>query len=310
MNRELATAPESGDNTGELAVPGLRIVWGRYQPFKKRDQCHPETEIAVPGVNSEVAVAYHSASGHPVWVDVRAPQVSIIPALQPHTVKWMLEATLIAFFISPPLLEAAAESVAPRGGVTIAENYAASDPLIRHLADDLYNQLNKGYGREKLYLELVASFLAIRLLKLYGTVHTSTELRGVLRPNKLRRATEFMHDQFHRDISISDIAAEVHISPFHFARMFKQSTGRTPYQYLTSVRIGHAKQLLADTDMPIVEIGMAVGYESQSHFTTLFRTIVGVTPGAYRRLGGGTLKAIAVRSHVAPSVRSAITISE
>ena len=302
MNRDPANTSKIEGDSGELAVPGLRIIWGRRKPFVKPNQHHAETEIAVPGVNSEVVVRYHTASGTDAFVKVRDPQVSIIPALQPHTVNWTRESELIAFFVSPALLEAAAESAARGAGITIAENYAATDPVIRHLGTDLYEELTNGYGREKLYLESIALFLVTRLLSTYATVRTSNDVRGSLLKAKLRRATEFMHDQFHEDISVSDIAAEVHISPFHFTRMFKQSTGRTPYQYLTSVRIDHAKQLLTETNSPIVEIGMAVGYESQSHFTTVFRTIVGVTPGAYRRLRCGPLKTISVCRHVTPRV--------
>jgi AraC family transcriptional regulator len=109
--------------------------------------------------------------------------------------------------------------------------------------------------------------------------------------DRLARATRFINEQFHRGLKISEIAASVYTSQFHFSRLFKRATGRTVYQYLTCVRVDRAKWLLATTDLSIADIGAAVGYESQSHFTTVFRKFVGVTPATYRRESRGSSKA-------------------
>jgi AraC-like DNA-binding protein len=125
---------------------------------------------------------------------------------------------------------------------------------------------------------------------------------------KLTLATQFINEQFHRELKISEIAATVHTSPFHFSRLFKKATGRTVYQYLTSVRVDRAKQLLATTDIPTADIGAAVGYESQSHFTTVFGRIAGITPAAYRRRSRGASKAIYVWNAVASRMPSTASI--
>lgn len=291
-NEGLPHAGDARDELEELSVPGLRIVRGRYEPFVKREQRHPETEIAIPGADAAVTITYETALGRKCSVSVHAPQISIIPAHRVHTVHWQRESVLIAFFISTALVDAASDSGICGPGVGIAENYAAIDPVIRHLGLGLYDELSNGRGREQLYLESIALFLVTRALSRHGSLRSHRDLRARLLGHRLRRATEFMHDQFHRGISISEVAAEVHVSPFHFSRLFKRTTGRTPYRYLTSLRIDRAKQLLTDTETPIVDVSLAVGYESQSHFTTVFRRTVGVTPGAYRRLSARPLKTI------------------
>jgi AraC family transcriptional regulator len=74
----------------------------------------------------------------------------------------------------------------------------------------------------------------------------------------------------------------VHMSPFHFARMFKQATSHPPHTYITLLRIEHAKNLLGNGDLQLVEIAACVGYQTQAHFTGVFHKQVGTTPRAYR----------------------------
>jgi transcriptional regulator GlxA family with amidase domain len=74
----------------------------------------------------------------------------------------------------------------------------------------------------------------------------------------------------------------VQISPYHFARLFKQSTGMPPHQYIISCWIERAKQLLTQQELSIIEITQQVGLQSQSHLTTLFRRFLKMTPREYR----------------------------
>ena len=72
------------------------------------------------------------------------------------------------------------------------------------------------------------------------------------------------------------------MSPYHFARLFKQATGVSPRQFVIRRRIEAAKILLAARRLSIGEVALAVGFCSQSHFTTSFRRSTGITPGHYR----------------------------
>jgi transcriptional regulator GlxA family with amidase domain len=101
---------------------------------------------------------------------------------------------------------------------------------------------------------------------------------------QLRRAGEFMHAHLDEDIGLADMARVVGRSPFHFAHSFRATTGQSPYQYLIQLRIDHAKALLAETRIPLVEVGLAAGYSTAPHFSTAFKQIVGVTPSEYRKL--------------------------
>jgi AraC family transcriptional regulator len=105
---------------------------------------------------------------------------------------------------------------------------------------------------------------------------------GGLTGRRLRLATEFINAHLAEDVTLADIAAVVDLSPFHFARAFKQTTGLTPQQYLMQRRIERAKDLLAQENLPIAEVSAQVGFKNQSHFTTFFRRFTSMTPKVWR----------------------------
>lgn len=127
--------------------------------------------------------------------------------------------------------------------------------------------------------------LAIHLLRCHLTVRQSDQIelsRAGPVDRRLRRAIEFMHDNFGRELGLEEIASAAYLSEYHFARLFKQITGVTPHVYLANVRLERARKLLADTALPISQIASMVGYQSQSHFSKMFRSVTGITPRAYR----------------------------
>jgi AraC-like DNA-binding protein len=105
--------------------------------------------------------------------------------------------------------------------------------------------------------------------------------------NQVIRAKLFMDSQLERSLNLDAIAQEASFSKFHFIRLFKNMYGQTPYQYLTTVRIGKAKQLLR-TDKPVQDVCFAVGFESTSSFTGLFKKMTGSTPTSYKNRYSGS----------------------
>ncbi|MER3588991.1 MAG: AraC family transcriptional regulator, partial [Mastigocladus sp. ERB_26_1] len=84
------------------------------------------------------------------------------------------------------------------------------------------------------------------------------------------------------DISLEAIATEVGMSRYYFCRLFKQSTGISPHQYVIKCRIDRAKELLLQGQNSIADVAFEVGFTSQSHFTKHFKHLIGMTPKAYR----------------------------
>jgi AraC family transcriptional regulator len=106
---------------------------------------------------------------------------------------------------------------------------------------------------------------------------------GGLRARQLKRVIDVLGAEVDRDISLSQLAREVRMSPFHFARAFKQSTGLPPHQYLVRLRIDRACELLETTHLSVYEIASAVGFNDPSYLARVFRRTIGLTPAEYRR---------------------------
>jgi AraC family transcriptional regulator len=143
---------------------------------------------------------------------------------------------------------------------------------------------NKGPGFREM-LDALLRQLVIYLLRTHFTMRKPARIelsRAGPVDRRLRRAIEFMHDNYSRELMLDEIASAAYLSEYHFARLFKQITGVTPHVYLANLRLERARKLLVDTQYPISEIAAMVGYQSQSHFTKIFKSVTGMTPRVFR----------------------------
>lgn len=165
-----------------------------------------------------------------------------------------------------------------------AINSETDERLIATLSS-IHDELMHGADGWREVVGSLVNQLTIYLLRSHVNVQRSEEVElsrvGIV-DRRLRRAIEFMHDNCGRELGLNEIAEAAYLSPFHFTRLFKKLTNTTPHAYLASLRIDQAKRLLAETDLPIAEIGARVGYESQSHFTKVFREATSLTPKSFR----------------------------
>ena len=142
----------------------------------------------------------------------------------------------------------------------------------------------------QLYAESLADALVLHFLRRYAAARPSLrQVTGGLAPYKLQRTTAYIKTHLEQTLSLATLAAVAQTSPAHFARLFKHATGLAPHQYVIMCRMEQAKRLLAETDVPLSEIGPQVGCADQSHFTALFRKHVSMTPKAYRNTTRSTL---------------------
>jgi AraC-like DNA-binding protein len=108
--------------------------------------------------------------------------------------------------------------------------------------------------------------------------------RGGLAPWQAHRAKALMDTNLGAKLPLSQLAEECGLSTRHFARAFRQTTGVPPHRWLLGRRVDRAKDLLRDPALSLAEVALACGFADQSHFTRMFTTVVGVTPGLWRRM--------------------------
>jgi len=107
---------------------------------------------------------------------------------------------------------------------------------------------------------------------------------GGLPPWRLQRVFAYIRENIARDVSVAELAKTVGMSQYYFSKLFKMSTGTTPHQYVMRQRVERAQEMLREGRTALATVATQVGFETQSHFTSVFRHLVGVTPKRYREM--------------------------
>jgi AraC family transcriptional regulator len=198
------------------------------------------------------------------------------------------EAELLTLTLAPVfVLDCAARARILRADAAVGFNApaVAGDARLARHARDLSDELRGGEAGQELVVSALIEQTLVQLLRRHANVRRTDNLelsRAGLVDRRIRRAVELMHAHLERDLPLGELARAAHLSPFHFARLFKKLTGATPHAYLASLRAARAQALLAETDLSITEVAERVGYASSSHFAKAFRQATGLTPRAYR----------------------------
>ena len=159
------------------------------------------------------------------------------------------------------------------------------DPLLSQLLVELSQGLSRPESAEVLFGELATTLFAHQLGRVHGAISGPPRLqRGGLAPCSLGQVREYVAAHLAGTIRLAQLAAVAGLSPFHFARAFKLSTGLSPHAYVVRCRIEEAKRLLVTSTLPIAEIARRTGFRGTGQLSTRFRASTGRTPSAFRRL--------------------------
>lgn len=238
--------------------------------------------ILIPGEQGAFHALYRTTDGRRQTAFVRAPGLSVIPANQAYSLFCERQADMIVIGLEQAYFEAVVREASGSEPPELAERYSAVDPFMRELGNTLKREFRMRKIPSEAYLKSLAGLIAIHLAANYGMDNAARRLHTGLPPHKLKRVQAFVDAHFTEAIRVEQLAEAVHMSPYHFARMFKKATGQPPHAYITAQRIEHAKSLLTDSQLPLVDVAAAVGFETQGHFTGVFRKYAGVTPRIFR----------------------------
>lgn len=255
-----------------------------------RQPVHETPEYCFPGHTISIGLRYEATefkANRRVYKDFCSGNIAIFSANESISTQAYGNAEFMLLSINPNLLVLVTDGDLCLDQIEIMSQLFGHDPLIYHMGLELKRELEFAQTDSYLYAESMATALATHLIRRYTTRNALIKnYSGGLPSHKLKTAIAYIHDHLEQTISLTEMADVVQMSPHYFASLFKQSLGVAPYQYVTQCRIERAKQLLTCSEFTIVEVCHQVGFQSQSHFTKVFRQHTTLTPKAYRHSRG------------------------
>ena len=158
------------------------------------------------------------------------------------------------------------------------------DPERRHTWRFSFTKSARVFQAMPFFLDSIAAALASHLIRYYSAdapvIATSI---GGMAPSTLRRSIALMDARLEGDLRLDELACEAGLSISHFIRSFRESTGKTPYQFLLDRRVQRAQTLMRDPSASLAEIAKLSGFANQHHMARVFRSVTGATPSVYRK---------------------------
>ena len=213
--------------------------------------------------------------------------ISLIPAGSAVLADWQGNRDILRIYLEPSIVaRVATESFEFDSTRTVVPPFYSLDaPGLRSAIMAVYHELRVGGGNGvQLLVESLANILSVHLIRyITGAQRLPGRADGVLPRRKLHTVIEYIMENLEGNLTLEQMAAVTHLSPYYFARQFKAATGLPPYQYVISRRIERAQLLLrTNRELSFAEVADSAGFADQSHFCLHFKRIVGVTPGQFR----------------------------
>ncbi len=188
--------------------------------------------------------------------------------------------------LSRDLLSRTAEELAgcDPARVFLARRAGFQDALLKQIGLALWGELEQSAPAGKLYAQTASQMIVVHLLRHYA----STQIRikensQFLTQRQVKRVSDFVLANLRQDLSLEAMAEQTGFSPYHFARLYRRTTGESPHQFVLRQRVEKAQYLLRATNASLAYVALESGFADQSHLTRIFNRYLGITPKAYRR---------------------------
>jgi AraC family transcriptional regulator len=267
------------------AWQGITVEWEKVGPFELEPQDYPKHRLSL--ILNRCPRLTRKEDGFIHELSVENGDLFIAPAGRAIGYRWNTQLELVSLLLEPSFLDGiAARTMGLNGNqVELIGRVKMRDPLISAIVQTLRQELEYESAGSRLLVDSLTQALGVHLLRAHAAFPIrASEIKGGLPRWRLQRVLEFIEEHLKDDVSLSELSeAAGNLSRYHFARLFKQSTGYSPYQYFTRRRIRRAQSMLRnERRLSLGEIAFECGFRDQSTFSRVFRQVIGATPKAYR----------------------------
>jgi AraC family transcriptional regulator len=253
------------------------------QPTFATDEHHHTMHVLACGLigsSNQNAPGMRSLDGKRSQERRDIDDIAIIPAGITHSCSWDAPAQFMVLAIEPNLLKQVGQDWINPDQIELLPRFMSeSDSFVQSIFSTLKVEAENGGMGSHLLIDSLKTALIIHLLRNYcATRPRLSSYSNGLSQVTLTLVKEYITEHLHQDLKLDEIASIAQLSSYHFLRLFKQSMGTTPHQYILQCRLNQAKYLLQHSNLSVVEIAARTGFSDQSHFTRYFKRMSGTTP--------------------------------
>ena len=257
--------------------PGLRVGFYLLPPFDGLEATQPDSIEVIFSGHRNAAVELGERLCE---IDV-APGTALVRGAEP--INWLRVGEYSDSIVMYPDISLL-QKLAHAGPIELEPILLGHDPVMLGVAHIMRRACTADLHISDMEASCLAHLLIRRVLaKQYGIDVQDAHLPATRMDSRsLDAIGEYIEENLRGRITLEDLAAIARLSPFHFARCFKATTGLAPYQYVIARRIDLARRLLMTSTMTVAEIGWAIGFENISHFRRQFAAHFGIVPSQLR----------------------------
>ena len=281
---ETSVVPDKWRNENNFTITRLRSPVGLANRIMK--------ESSVEALLVSVSVRSIPLGRYELWADSKQLPTSYVAAFRSNVIDFGASPgcrTGAAFdYVHYHVPRECIEEIASDWDICHSAHFRQAvledDLVLAQMTKNILPSIIRRDAYSSLALDHFQLVLAAHLLQRYGGVaRVKRPVTGGLAPWQKRRATELLMENLNGRIRLSDLAVECRLSISHFARSFKTAFGKSSHKWLIDRRVERAKELLAQTPLPLIDVASQSGFGDQASFTRIFHRTVGTSPGRWRR---------------------------
>lgn len=275
----------------EVSSKGVQILSSTQRSWSgvEIEYCqHNPDELVLPALSNHVVtlalenphILRQERDGR-VHEELHVPgNINLMPAGQESRWQWNKSNSCLRINLKSQFIEKIAQtSELAHTSIELKNSFSIRDTKLERIALLLLEELRLGGIGGKLYVDSLCNVLAIHLLRNYSTFELKpVRITGGLSRSTLQQVVEYIMENLETELALAELATVANLSPSHFARLFKQSTGVPPHQYVIQRRIEAAKHLLQQGENSVGEIAYRVGFANPSHLSYHFKRVTGIMP--------------------------------
>ncbi|WP_339539540.1 helix-turn-helix domain-containing protein [Pseudomonas sp. RA_15y_Pfl2_54] len=257
----------------------------RNSPAPERVTVSPlRDHLLIVVLSGHVLVEEDQANGAGARRWAGSGQMSLIPAGTETTRRFKGSSEVLLVHLPQHLVrQTARESGLLDSHAALMPRLAVADEVVERLGRLLLAAAYDSETGTELMLDALTKALIIHLLQNHSSQSPEKEIvQPALSKGRLQCVINHMQTHMDEPLPLSSLADLSGLSPSQFARTFRAVVGKPPHGYLLDLRIDRARNLLENTDLPVIEVGMQCGFEQPNHFATMFKKINGLSPRAWR----------------------------